>query len=340
MNFVSLNIYMKAMTHSLSIFGKNIFDLNYQDLELFFQTEQEEKLNLEFKSYVNQGPYKEKENLIKKSVCALLNSEGGIIIWGAPIETKDTNGNTKASGNLTPFDSGLDKDKLINTLSDSIIPMPIGIKVNFLNDGNGKFVIIIEVEKSVERPHQYDNRYYVRLDGQTRVAPHYLIKALIKSQDFPVIRGHIKLKNIQISGNDIFLTFRYLLFNTSQFNNEKNAFIRIVVHPGDIYINQALMSNPYDKDFPLISHGRPIMSSFIIKLNTSQIQNKIDIIFQFGGEKSPSKVSTYKYDIMKNFVSGDVKDENIYLIEKRENSLPSDVSSNTDDDNINQLLDL
>lgn len=327
------------MTHSLSILGKEIFDLNYQDIETFFQTEREESLNLEFKSYVNQGTHKDKENVIKKSVCALLNSEGGIIIWGAPVETRDPNGNTKASGTLTPFNSGLDKDKLINILSSSIIPMPVGIKVNFLNDGNGNFVVVLEVEKSIERPHQYDSRYFVRLDGQTRVAPHYFIKALIKSQDFPIIRGHIKLKNIRIYGNEIFLEFRYLLFNTSQFNNEKNAFMRIVVNPGNIYINQTLIGHTYDHDITLISHGRPVMSNFVVKLSSAQVQQPLKIIFQFGGQKSPSKVSTYDYNIT-SLINGIVADESIYLLEKRENSLPSDVSHNTDDDNINQLLNL
>lgn len=328
------------MSYSKSILGKDIFDLNYQDIELFFQNEREESLNLEFKSYVNQGPYKDKENAIKKSVCAFLNSEGGILIWGAPIETRDADGNTKASGALTPFVTTLDKDKLINILSSTIIPMPIDIKVNFLNDGNGNYVVIIEVPKSIERPHQNDNKYYIRLDGQTKVAPHYLIKALIQGKDFPVIRGHLRLKNIAIYGNDIFLTFKYVIFNTSQFNNELSAFMRIITYPGNIMINQTLMGSTYDEVFPILSHGRPIMSSFAIKLSAAQVQNEIAITFQFGGEKSPSKISTYKYNILNNLINGGVVDDSVYLTEKRENTLPSDVSNNTDDENINQLLSL
>lgn len=326
------------MSYSLSILGKNIFDLNYQDIEVFFQNEKEENLNLEFKSYVNLGPYKEKENIIKKSVCALLNSEGGIIIWGAPVETRDADGNTKASGALTPFSTTLDKDKLINIFSSTIIPMPLDIKVNFLNDGNGNFIVIIEVPKSIERPHQYENKYYIRLDGQTRVAPHYLIKALIQGKDFPIIRGHLRLKKINIYGNDIFLNFKYVLFNTSQFNNEINTFKRILSYPGNIMINQTLVGSTYEEVFPILSHGRPIVSSFTLKLNQAEIQNQIAITFQFGGEKSPSKISTYKYSIVNNLINGNVADESIYIIEKRENTLPSDVSNNTDDENIDQLL--
>lgn len=328
------------MSYSLSILGKNIFDLNYQDIEVFFQDEKEENLNLEFKSYVNLGPYKEKESVIKKSVCALLNSEGGIIIWGAPVETRDTDGNTKASGALTPFNTTLDKDRLINIFSSTIIPMPLDIKVNFLNDGNGNFIVIIEVPKSIERPHQYNNKYYIRLDGQTRIAPHYLIKALIQGKDFPIIRGHIRLKSIAINNGIVYLTFRKLLFNTSQFNNEKNVFMSLVVHPGKIYVNRNLIGSRYDKDFSILSHGRPLMSEFIIELSHADLQKPLNIMFQFGGEKSPSKTSTYTYNILENLVSGNVVNEDIYLLEKRENKLPSDVATKSDDEHIEQMLNI
>lgn len=326
------------MKYSNVIFGKDLYNLTYLDLEDFFSTQKEENLNLEFKSYVPQGGYRDKENAIKKSVCALLNSEGGIVIWGAPIETRDPNGNTTAIGRLTPFNEGLDRDRLINILSSSLIPMPIGIRVQFLNDGNDNFIVVIEVEKSIERPHQYDNRYYIRLDGQTRVAPHYLIKALIQSKDFPVLRGHIRLKNIQIINADIFLTFRKILFNSSQFNNEKNAFMKIVTFPGEIFINRLGQGDSHNIDLPILSHGRPSMSNFVIKLNVRDINTNLKIVFQFGGEKSPSKISNYEYNINANLVSGDVADDSIYLVKKNENSLPA--IDNNVDDTINNLLNV
>lgn len=326
------------MKYSSIIFGKDLYDLTYLDLEDFFLTQKEENLNLEFKSYAPQGAHRDKENVIKKSVCSLLNSEGGIIIWGAPIETRDPNGNTTAIGGLTPFNVGLDRDRLINILSSSLTPMPIGIRVQFLDDGNNNFIVVIEVEKSIERPHQYDNRYYIRLDGQTRVAPHYLIKALIQSKDFPVLRGHLRLKEIQVNGSDIYLTFRKLLFNTSQFNNDKNVFMKIVTFPGEIYVNQQCKGDSYSVDFSVLSHGRPTMSNFIIKLNATDLQRNLKIAFQFGGEKSPSKISNYKYNINAHLISGAVANENIYLVDKDENKLPS--VDNNDDDTINRLLDV
>jgi hypothetical protein len=327
------------MKYSKSIFNKDLFDLQFEDIETFFKTEKEENLNLEFKSYVNKGEYSKKEEAIKKGVCAMLNSEGGIIIWGAPTEVKDSNGNTKANGDLTPFDSKLDKDRFINMLTSCIIPFPVGITVQVIKDQSGKSIFVIEIDKSIERPHQYDNRYYIRLDGQTRIAPHYLIKALMKSTDFPLLRGHIRLKKIESDGYNLILHFKRLLFNTSLYNNDKNVSTRMVIDPGNIIINHKNYGNFYDETYSLLSNGAPLMTNFILKISSAEIANDIDIVFQFAGEKSPSKMSTYKYRFSGILNIGDVKDENNYLIEKFENKMPADISNYSVDENIKLLLD-
>lgn len=326
------------MSYSKILFNKEIYNLEISDIETYFSIKQEENLNLEFKSYVPNGDYSKKEEAIKKAVCGLLNSEGGIVIWGAPIETKDANGNTSAIGALTPFSSPLDKDRLINILSSSIIPLPLGIKVQALKNNSNESIFIIEVEKSIERPHQYDNRYYIRLDGQTRVAPHYLISALMKSTDFPIIRGHLRLKRISIDGNSILLHFRKLLFNTSVYNNEKNIYMRLVAYPGEIFVNGVNETGMYRQNYPILSNGAPLMSNFILKIPSGQIYQDISIVFQFGGEKSPSKSSTYKFNLNGNIVIGNVQDESFYITEKNENKLPSDITNNSSDVNIELLL--
>lgn len=326
------------MKYSNVIFNKDLFDLELSDLEFFFETSKEENLNLEFKSFVNQGEYSKKEDAVKKAVCGLLNSEGGIVIWGAPIEVKDLQGNTSAVGALTPFQSQLDKDRLINIFSSTISPMPIGIRVQVLKNAIGESIFIIEVEKSIERPHQYDNRYYVRLDGQTRIAPHYLISALMKSTDFPVLRGHIRLKRIENDGNNFLIHFKKLLFNTSIYNNEKNITMRIVAMPGVIIVNDVNHGAFYNLNYPLLSNGGPLLSNFILKIPSNLIQKEINIVFQFGGEKSPSKISTYKYSVYQNLISGNIQNEENYLIEKSENKIPSESSDNSVEENINLLL--
>lgn len=328
------------MKHSQILFNKDLYDLTFNDVQDFFATEKEETLNLEFKSYVQQGDYALKEGAVKKAVCALLNSEGGIIIWGAPIETKIANQNTTAIGDLTPFTSPLDRDRLINKLSSAISPLPIGIRVQVLKNAAQESVFVIEVEKSIERPHQYDDRYYIRLDGQTRVAPHYLISALMKSTDFPVLRGHLRLKTIETDGFNYLLHFKKLLFNTSIYNNDVSINMRLGVSPGQIFVNNNNEGFMFNQTYPILSNGAPLMSNFILRIPAAQIHQEIQIIFQFGGEKSPSKVSSYKYQLNGNIQLGNVNDENIYITSKSENKIPSEVSNNTVEENINTLLDL
>lgn len=331
------------MKYSQVIFGKDLYNLNYNDLVQFFETEKEETLNLEFKSYPITGNHNEKEKAVFKSICGLLNSEGGIVIWGAPTEDKNAEGNTIAEGALTPFKTVLDRDRLINKISSLLIPLPIGVRVQKLDAPNGNSIFVIEVEKSRQKPHQFANNYFIRLDGQTKIAPHYLIEAMMKSIDFPIIRGHIRLKSINHSGNKVVLTFVNLLFNTSEFNNDINFFYRIVAMPGVIHIGDNTYPGDYTNDlFKIMSYGRPIRSIFRLVIPSAILvarNQEVDVIINFGGEKSPSKVSTYKYRL-NNIVKGNVaNDELPYLIEKRENQLPSDATENTVDENINYLLD-
>lgn len=330
------------MSNAQNIFGIDLYDLTYVNIEDFFNQEKEETLYLEFKSYPTQGNHSDKEDAVFKAICGLLNSEGGIVIWGAPTETRDAQGNTSAVGGLTPFNTPLDRDRLINKISSLIIPLPIGIRIQKLNAPNNDSIFIIEVEKSSQKPHQYKNNYYLRLDGQTRVAPHYLISAMMKSVDFPVIRGHIRLKNINIIGNNVVLTFVKVLFNTSEFNNDVNFFYRIVAIPGVIKIGNNTYAGDYTNDsLKIMSHGRPSRSTFQLVIASPTLvakNHEVDVIINFGGEKSPSKISSYKYHL-NNMTVGDVaNDELPYLVEKRENKLPSDTTNNTVDENINFLL--
>lgn len=333
------------MKYSQILFGKDLNDLEYDDLVQFFIDEKDETLNLEFKSYhPTQGNHSDKENSVFKAICSLLNSEGGIVIWGAPVETRDAQVNTSAIGALTPFTTVLDRDRFINKVTGLITPLPIGIRVQKLNDANSNSIFVIEVEKSDFKPHQFKDRYYIRLDGQTKVAPHYLISAMMKSIDFPIVKGHLRLKNIEnLDGNRISLRFRKVVFNTSQFNNDLNVFIRVIAAPGIIIVNNEQFAGTYDSPgMKILSNGRPSMSEFNLIVTSQQLiqaNNQIRIMLNFGGEKSPSKISSYQYSLA-NLAFGDVADENVFLTEKKENSLPSEANNKTADTQINELLDL
>lgn len=323
------------MKPSQILFSRDLYELDYDFLVDFFSTSKEESLTLEFKSYDTRGNYKEKEEAIKRAVCGMLNSEGGIIIWGAPQESKDEKNNTSAIGNLTPFESPLDRDRFINILSSSIIPLPVGIRVEVLKNENQQSVFVIEVEKAIEKPYQFDNRYYIRLDGQTRIAPHYLVSALMKGINFPILSGHLRLKNITHDGLNVILSFRNVLFNTSAYNNEINLQLRFVVSIGNLLINGKYRGDRYVHNMSLLSYGTPHCTDFELGLPAAQFIGEISILFQFGGEKSPSKMSTYTYRF-NNLRTGLVHNENLYLVEKKENILPQLTNDFTQ--NIEEIL--
>ena len=108
----------------------NIIDLQLGDIESYFQKEKEESDKIEFKSFVDDmNRISEKESTIIKSICAFLNSEGGIIIWGAPIGRKVEGKKEKVfSGELSPVERLYEKDEFINKITNLITPQPTGVQ--------------------------------------------------------------------------------------------------------------------------------------------------------------------------------------------------------------------
>ncbi|GAB4035475.1 AlbA family DNA-binding domain-containing protein [Spirosoma jeollabukense] len=162
--------------------GKPLDDgINAEDLVTYFAVENDESLTLEFKSYYA----KDKLSLdgILRTVAAFLNSEGGLLVFGAPHDIAVNDHYRTVKGDLTPIPSSITtKDSIIRAISDNISYMPTGIRVeSVLMPGSG-FVYLIEVQESSNKPHQYKKQYPVRLDGQSVAAPHYLVEALFKQE--------------------------------------------------------------------------------------------------------------------------------------------------------------
>jgi hypothetical protein len=65
-------------------FGKELNSLTLADIKSSFTEERIETDQIEFKSLHPAGNINEKFAGIQRSVCAFLNSSGGLIIWGSP----------------------------------------------------------------------------------------------------------------------------------------------------------------------------------------------------------------------------------------------------------------
>lgn len=326
------------MDYTKTYFNKSIDDLEYSDIESFFSEEKEESNTIEFKSYSSiHGNFNKNIEGVIRGICAFLNSDGGVIIWGAP-EGTVIDGRTEKVfvGTLSPVDEMKEKDWLINKVSDSITPLPVGIKVNTL-EKDGAYVYVLEVQQSTYSPHQFKNIYYARLDGQTKPAPHYLIDALFKKITYPQIEGYIKLDSISSEGGDMFLDITIFIFNFSQLQNEEKVSFRLMCAEG-IFTKSQLPQFAdmymYDghqlvhKDLIDVLHfGAPNIHQERIMFNIAQLnsdyEGKVRLFLSFGGRFSPFKVSDYTLDLSKRDWSKP-DEPNYLMIEMKENVLSSD----------------
>ena len=107
-----------------NLFNIDIHELKASDIEQYFKsTPLEESDSLEYKSYADdkqKGNYKGKEEAILKTICGFLNSEGGVIIWGAP-ESKKSNSEQKLEKELSPVRGMVNKDSFIAKILNRIM---------------------------------------------------------------------------------------------------------------------------------------------------------------------------------------------------------------------------
>jgi hypothetical protein len=324
------------MNYSQLYFAKPLEELTWADVELFFANGRNENDRLEFKSYEksNESPEK-KLNTVIRSICAFLNSEGRIVIWGAPKGTTPTGSKEEVfTGALCPVPEKYEKDRLISKVSDSITPMPVGIKVQIL-ENEGVYVYVFEVQQSIYSPHQYLNTYWARLDGQTKPAPHYLVEALFRKITYPNLTGYLRFNHVNNSHSQYILNVSVAIFNDSVLQNEENVSFMLFCEEG--IFNEAEKSETVILDMhkhrliiqekdSILHFGAPFLFTTNIVITQAKLSNandRVHILLTFGGKKSPLKNSDYSLDFSKikwhepNLL-------NCTIIEKIENYTPAE----------------
>jgi hypothetical protein len=284
--------------------------LEYSDIEKYFATPKTENDHIEFKSYGSDKNLPEK---IYKTICGMLNSDGGLVIWGAPKEQKNANGERECVGELQPVTVHISPDDLIRTISDSIIPTPRGIQIfPVSNNDSTKTVFVVQVQKSEYRPHQTANAYYMRLDRQTKHAPHHYVEALFKQIKYPDLRGKIEFLNVKFASQSqkhIRLDFSVSVTNNSPFQNEEYPEYRVYTSEGKLF--EWYMKNWPDPEPPIYtnSNARPMVilhysettgRNFRLGLTTEPVRRAGGIIklsLVFGGRFAPLKITSYEINL-------------------------------------------
>lgn len=301
------------MEYIKSILGKNANELTYQDIEVFFTTPRIESNILEFKSFNPMGPIEQKMEGVYQTICSFLNSEGGLLIWGAPEGQKVPGKKEKEFvGQLTPLNQHFEKDTFINKISSSISPLPSGVTITPISSNNSH-IYLFEVNKS-ESPHQTGNIYYIRIDGQKRPAPHYYLEALFRKITYPNLGGYLRFNNVSNDGKLYYLSTTIFIMNHSPFQNEEKVSFRLFApngkfHQGSVRNGAHLDTEGaqiYNDEFAKILHygSSPFLDADIIydHRHLSIVDYECHLILMFGGKNSPIKSSEYflKFDHTEN----------------------------------------
>ncbi|WP_462247814.1 AlbA family DNA-binding domain-containing protein [Ekhidna sp.] len=281
------------MTSGLSIkyFGKELESITYNDLEAFFDSERIESNTIEFKSYKERKELKEGLKNCNKAVCSFLNAEGGILIWGTPETYKNNEGEDVCKGSLCPVDKFFEKDQLVNQISDSISPLPTGVRIQRVEKDSG-YIYVFEVDESIGKPHQYDGVYWVRLDGQKRKAPHYFVESMIKQIKFPRLECYAKITSVRKHGAYKYnLRLGVIAVNQSMLQNEEGTLLQIVLQKARFRSNQ---SKKVEDEIGLLHYGKPFIRHYDVTIETGRPDFKF--LLAVGGKNSPLNISIYEVD--------------------------------------------
>jgi hypothetical protein len=317
------------MEYSKQLLGKSIRDVSYEDIVTYFSTDRKENELLEFKSFAHKGSEAQNWDPMLKGVCAFLNSAGGVLIWGAPKGVPGPGKEKIFQGAPTGVDPTFEKDMIVNKISSSIIPLASDFKIELLKGQGGGQVCIIEINESQYKPHQFQHIYYMRLDGQSRAAPHYYVEALFKRVALPNLEGFLQFEEPRMQNDS--RGFRYelmitvIIANFSSTQNEENIYYKITSNVARWWIESwNEKSNPKPENgmknvvhtdvLSILANGNPFKRRYRFEFTDHEIKNTSELLFtlQFGGKKSPPKYSKYQ-------LTFDKENKNLLETDKLEN---------------------
>ncbi len=331
-----------------SIFGKAIDKLTEGDLQAYFAHPQIESDKVEFKSGAEfedtNGEIRKKEKAkdtfrkILTTICAFLNTDGGILIWGAPTGDAKVNKEKVFTGDLIPVQETFEKDQLISRISSLISPSPNRMKVQIIQSKAGGHIYIFEVLKSEFAPHQINGTYYMRLDGQTRHAPHHYVEALMKKVSIPKLGMNFCFGETRIRNSEVILPFAVHIYNRSRYIHDKNVAFRLLSEGSIEREDEFRSSKSEGTDIQYIAadvihNSSAVLKCFFLRLERDH-NHSIDIVAFLWGDLSPMLTSMFHIDLSylhpgKFNVSITPKEDNMYLFERKESMGISNNESET-----------
>jgi hypothetical protein len=295
------------VNYAHNILNKHLQEVNIEDLTNYFSEKRLETNTLEFKSFQGNATLDDSMVKVLKTICGFLNGSGGLLILGAP--GKKVDGNIDYfQGELTPLSIQKSVDWFINKISSSISPMPINIVIKIVQAGQN-YVYLFEVQESQYKPHQNGHIYYIRLDGQTKPAPHYIVQSLMRQITYPDIRVAIRFNRFFDYAGQTLSKMAFAIYNFSQLQNEENYNYAITLVGGAKFFGW--QDNQYGNEISLLLEGAQLIHKPILQALHSGIpyiktfnilipidEQEIKILITYGGKRSPSKNSIYTLSLL------------------------------------------
>lgn len=291
------------------VFGKKLSEITLEDLVSFFSTPQAENDKLEFKSFVNNRQIVESADKskkadylkkIKETICGFLNTDGGLLIWGAPKGQGQGSREKSFYGELSPVELDFGKDRIMNILASSINPTPNRIQFHSIEVEKGKHIYMFDVAPSDYAPHQVSGTYFMRLDGQTKFAPHQYVDALIKKVNVPRLSMRFQFGKSGKLGDLVYVCFNITITNEAKYVNERNVTLKLYSTGQLLAGTETFKSYTPDKwkeihITDILYYGEPVRLDFILLTshNKGRGIRRIPVQARLTGELSPMVRSFY-----------------------------------------------
>ncbi len=338
---------MNAPTLCETVFDKSFEDLQFDDLKKFLASPRIETDVIEYKAFDERGRKEigTHEQRINETLCAMMNSEGGIVVWGAPIGTRAPGSKEKiVQGELTHVPLDLESDQLTDRLTSRITPLPPVIRHRQLSK-DGTRIYLFEVPKSPFGPHQIGGTYFFRLYGKTEKAPHHIVQALMRQVTFPDVRAYFRVTRITQELETNTIHFKIACWNHSMRQNERDVSLQVIVGGG------RFIHNEFDKRKLSYGHGMQQITMtgvtdtlyfgvmheeyFQVQVPLRKQQDGDEAYFQIavGGRYAPLRISHYFVHV----VAGQ-SDYGPLTVKTLDNRLMSDTNYSSDfEDNIKEF---
>lgn len=276
--------------------------INEEWLNSFFAQNQEENIRLEFKSFDSANWKKG----VSKAICAFANTNGGVIIFGAPQESTDNATGRKFSiGPLVPI-NGVEKDTIVRSMASNIDPPQNKVIYDFINVTGGS-VAIIQVPKVEADPCMYiydkKNQYLWRNEAESVPAHHSYVSLMFRGARYCDFKCNLIVETCSFNAASQLFTLKVSirLINASKYIISHGLFVNITTDTQSRFIpvigtelqfHTELNSIHFYSDLPFHNFIRQeIDFEITVPANTGGLGwSNTSIVVRFGSRNSLMKV--------------------------------------------------